>query len=384
MSQAPEGGPLGVFGWLLSGSIALVALTIILLIGILLVGGTATDLGATDDPFNTTASPNSEVGTAISFASTEGEREVLAVYDVNDSTGYAVEFTGASDSYLESDQQVDIGDDSWTVSTWARVDDGAKNNLMTAVSADGRVLIQYLNGTWSAWYYDEADRNSWRANVSAPDQPGNLSLVTATSNGTHLWIYANTTRGDTVNITGSSIEDATLNSTNWDGSLDETRTFDDETNDSEQSTHYNNPVAPRDERNRTARITYDEGSGQSTAIYFTGVSASLSNFSWVSTGLPGNRLSEGTDYQLSEADGTITAIDGGLIDGAPVVWIDYRYQPISNVGQVSEALQGAFDLFSNVPLIIPAVAVLSVLIGGIIGAIKLADVGQIAPRKGQR
>lgn len=387
--MSTDDGPngLGIFLVLIIGSVALVVFTVTLLLGMTLVGGMAADMGETIEPYNTTASPNPEPGTAIQFANTAGKREVIEVYQVNDSTGYAVNLTGADDSYVQSKESVNLAaDDTWSVSTWARVDSDAQTQTMTAVSANGRVLIQYNGsaGNWSAWYYEEGDRDSWRVNVTA-NQPGNLSLVTATSNGTHFWIYRNATKGQVVNITGSNIANATLNATNWHGTLEETRVFDDETNDSEQSALYNNPVAPRDERNRTARIMYDEGKGSTTAIYFTGTQADLSNFTWTKSGLPGHELTEGADYELRKADGTITAIVGGSIDDAPVVWIDYRYQALSNLGELNEALQVAFGLISRAAIAIPAIAVLIVLIGGLFGAIKLANFEfDIPGKKGNR
>lgn len=372
-SQGDDGAGLGVFSVLLGGAIALVVVTIIALLGLVVVGGMAESMGTEGDPFNTSSSADPVTGQAVSFENTQGEREVLEVYSVQDSRGNAVRLTGADDSYVQSQESVDLASgDNWTVATWARVRDGQGAASMTAVSADGEVLIQY-NGSrseWSAWYYDEGARNSYRANVSAPDQPGNLTLVTATANSTHFWIYANQTRGETVKITGSNIVDADVSSGNWNGTLDETRTFNGTTNDSEQADLHNNPVAPRPSRDRTARLMYDEGQGDTTAIFFTGTRADLSNFSWVD-GLDGHELTEGTDYEIDTSAGTITALDGGKIDGAPVVWIDYRYQPLNPVGKVSEAIQPAFQLLGTSVIVIPAAAILAVLVGGLIGAITL-------------
>lgn len=373
-SQDGDGAPLGVFSVLLGGAIALVVVTVIVLLGLAVVGGMAQSMGTEGDPTNKTGSPNPATGQAVSFENTAGGREVLEVYSVEDSRGNAVRLTGADDSFVQSQESVDLASgDNWTVATWARVRDGQGSASMTAVSANGEVLIQYngSEGNWSVWYYDEGARNSYRANVSAPDQPGNFTLVTATSNGTHMWIYANQTKGDVVDVTGNSIVDADLSSTNWNGTLDETRTFNGSTNDSEQADLHNNPVAPRPTRDRTARLMYDEGQGDTTAIFFTGTRADLSNFSWVD-GLNGHELSEGTDYEIDTGAGTITALDGGKIDGAPVVWIDYRYQPLNRVGKVVDALRPAYQLLGTSVIVIPAAAILAVLIGGLIGAISLA------------
>lgn len=365
---------LGVFAVLVIGAIALVVLSIMLLLGMQLVGQTAGNLGETGGVTNESASPNPVTGSAVSFEDTSGASEVSQVYQVNDSTGYAIRLTGYSDSYYESQQDVDLSaDETWSVTTWARVNDSVSSENMTAVSANGRAMIQY-NGSsdqWIGWYYDDGTLNSYRLTTSAPDQPNNLTLITFTHNQTHLKLYRNTTLAATQNVSVSAIEDPEINATNWDGTLEETRVFDDATNDSEQSELYNNPVAPRPDRNRTARLMFDEGSGSTTAIYFTGTRADIYNFSWVH-GHDGNILNEGTDYELSESDGTITALGGGKIDGAPVVWIDYEYKALDDVGNLGNSMRRAYSLFGQAVIIIPGVAVLAVLVTGLLAATRLS------------
>jgi hypothetical protein len=300
--MAPDRGQLGIYTVLIVGAVSLVVLSIVLLLGTALVGGMAGAMGVNEDPVNRTASPDPITETAVGFENTNDGREITRVYRVEDSTGTGVELTGAEDSFMQAEADVELATGgNWSVSTWAAVDAGAAGKTMATVSADGRVVIQY-NGTdseWRAWYYEEGGRDSYLANVSAPNQPGDLSLVTATANETHFWIYRNGTRGETKSITTDSIASLNLSATNWDGRLDETRTFDDYTNDTEQSDLTTNPVAPRPDRNRTARLTYDEGEGDTTAMYFTGERATLSNFTWVD-GLAGNLLTEGADYTLNQ------------------------------------------------------------------------------------
>jgi len=368
-------GQLGVFWLLVAGAVVLTVLTVTLLFGMLFVGSVATDLGGSGDPINKTASPNPETAQAVNFENTNGPNEILQVYQVNDSTGYAIELTGTDDSFYKSHSNINLAsDENWSVSTWARVDDDAGSKNMTAISANGRVIIQYngSDGNWSAWYYDDGTGNSYVLETSAPDQPGNLTLVTTTANDTHFKLYRNNSLEATANLSTSNVEDADLNATNWDGTLDEARVFDDATNDSEQSDLYNNPVAPRPERNRTARLMFDEGSGDRTAIYFTRTYADLSNHTWVTTGLNGHILTDGVDYTINQDSGTITALDGGPIDGAPVVWIDYEYRALEDVGQVGQNIAPAFELFGQAVLVIPAIAVLGVLIAGLLAAVSMA------------
>lgn len=372
-NQNSRGQPngLGVFAVLVVGAIALVVFTLTLLLGMTLVGSIAAEIGGAP-PGNKTVSPDPATGTAVEFAETEGASEVLEVYQVQDSTGRAIALTGAPDSYYQSRERVDLAaDDTWSVSTWARVDSGAAGETMTAISANGRVLIQYngTSGEWVGWYYDDGTGNSYRLAGAAPNQPQNLSLVTLTANGTHVTLYRNTTQLDTQSVTTAAVESAELNATGWNGVLDEARVFDDATNASEQATLHANPVAPRPARNRTARLMFDEGSGKTTAIYFTPTVADLSNTTWVASGLPGHTLDEGTDYEIDADSGTITALAGGRIDGAPVVWIDIRYKSLNAVGEVGAAISGAFGLFGASVLVVPAVAVLAVLVGSLVAVV---------------
>lgn len=365
---------LGIFAVLVFGAVALVVLSIILLLGMQLVGQAAIGLGSVQPPANYTSGPDPVTGEAVEFADTAGPSKVLAVYSVKDSTGYGVFLTGAADSYYQSKKKVNLAsDDTWSVSTWAEVAAAGENDTMTAVSADGRVLIQYNGSTseWVGWYYDDGTGNSYRLAGGAPNQPGNLTLVTVTANASHVVLYRNATQLDVQSVTTDAVENADLGAGNWHGTLDETRVFDDFTNASEQSTLHSEPVAPRPRRDRTARIMFDEGSGSVADIYFTGTAATLSNHSWVS-GLAGHELTDGADYTLNQHSGTITALDGGKIDGAPVVWVTYRYEGLNDVGVVARNIGRSFELFGESVIVIPAAALLATLIGGLVGAITLA------------
>lgn len=365
-------GQLGIFLFFIFGAVALVVLSITILLGISFVGGFVDGIG-NGGPIDKTATPDPIVDQSVSFEDTSGANEISQVYQVKDSTGNAVELTGASDSYVSSNAQYTIAEDSnWTVGTWANVDSSAANENMTALSADGRVLIQY-NGSrseWSVWYYAEGSRDSYRVNISAPNQPGNYTWVEANHNGTHLQVFANTTGGEIANTSKSNIQSANTNTTNWDGSLDETRTFDDSLNSSQRSDLVSNPIEPRKGTNRTSRVMYDQRSGSEYPVYFTGTTVTAHNFTRVS-GLPGNELTEGVDYTLNTDGGTITALANGRIDGAPVVWIDYEY--LDGVSNNGRTILDAFNLFSNSILIIPAVATLVVLLGLVLGVMNLTS-----------
>lgn len=375
--MALDDSGLGVFNVLVAGAIALVLVTVIALLGLTLVGGMTSGLADDLTAQNRTSSPDPVTGAAVSFEDTSpGSGDVTQVYRVNDSTGYAVELTGANDSYVRSQGGVDLYEnDTFTASTWARVNSSSSGETMTVLAAGSDVTLQYngTDGNWTAWYYESSTGDSYRVDVDAANQPDNLTWVAAWRNETHFTIYRNTTQGEIVNISASNRSaSGEFNASNFNGTLEETRVFDEALNSSERSGVVNNPVAPRPEANRTLRVMYDEGSGSTTALYFAGGErADLSNFSWVH-GHDGHVLTEGTDYEIDLSDGTITALAGGRIDGAPVVWIDYEFKPSDRILDLVEPLGTAFGLLSTSTLVIPAAAILAVLIGGVIGSIAFA------------
>lgn len=378
MSNSGGGNGLGFAILAIIGAVSLVVFSITALTGLIVVGGMSASMTGDSAPSNVTSSPNPITGTAVSFADTWGGAEILDIYTVRDTTNTSVNLTGAPDSTVTADGTIPIAtDDTWTRCTWARVDPDAAARTMTALSVNGRLIIQY-NGSaseWSAWYYDDGSRNSFRVNVSAPNQPGNFTHICAWHNATNLGIVRNTTTGESVNVSavesGGNIADVWPNAENWDGRLDESRGFDSTLNSSQYAALHNYPVLPLTNATRLWRITYDESSGSKTKIYFTSTRATVSNATW-DDGLRGSRLDAGSDYTINEGEGSVTALADGRIDGAPVVWIDYRYRPLNRVGKVSRAIAPAFELLASVSLVIPAIVVLGLLIGGVLYGLSVA------------
>lgn len=354
---------------LVGGAVALVIFSIVLLLGMAVVGGMLDDMAQTGEERNKTAEPNPITGEAVSFADTSGPNAVTEVYELQDSRGYGIALSGASDSYYQSGDDITLDGANWSASSWGSVDN--ESATMTLLDVDGEILIQY-NGTtseWGAWVYNESSRDTYFLSGNAPS-PDNLTLVTVSGNSTHLTLYRNDTRLDTV-TRGDSVA-SQWNASNWNGTVEEVRLFRDYTNSSEQSALYTDPVKPAKNRDRAARIMFDQGGGSSTPVYFAGTSATLHNARWTQAGLAGHTLTEGDDYTISQLEGTVTALSGGEIDGAPVVFIDFEYAPINSVGEVGLAIGDAFTLFATAGIIIPAIAVVAVLVGGLVGAVNYA------------
>lgn len=291
---------------------------------------------------------------------------------VVNSRGYAVNLTGADDSYVESKQSFELStDDTWTVSVGARADAEAAGDTMTAVSLDGRLTIVYngSQGVWTAWYYDEGARNSYQVNVSAPNQPGNLTNVIVWSNGTHLAIYRDNTQGDLKDITTSSIADAPVSSTNWNGRLDEVRTYDDALNTTQRQQVVGSPVAPLPGTNRTSRTMFDEPEQRTQDIFFTDTRLETSNATF-SQGYAGDVMDRKdlisditgeTDYVWETSGPQIYVVEGGELDGAPVAYVEYDYE--GALSSIINAWSDLVGLAALLPLLFVVVAIIALVRG---------------------
>lgn len=282
-------------------------------------------------------------------------------------TGFAVNLTGSDDSFVESKSSVDIASDgNWTVSVWARADAEASSANMTAVSLNGRVLIWWngSSGNWSAWYFDEGSRDSFRVNVSDNgEQPGNFTNIIVTANESTLAIYRNNTLGGTANVTGDSIEDAPVNATNWNGRIEELRTFDKDLNDSKRQELVDSPVEQQPDISPTTRAMFDQPDKDDQLLLYTDTFLRVSNATY-SAGFaeqimdgpsPGNDILMQTDYDWDEAGPRIRPIDGRELDGAPVAYVTYEFD--SALSGFVNAWAAFTDVASAIPLVAIVIAI---------------------------
>lgn len=268
---------------------------------------------------------------------------------VYNSRGYAVNLTGASDSYIESDSNIAIAtDQNWTVATWARVDQPSVSENMTVLSINGRLALTY-NGTtseWVAWYYNDGSGNSHEVAVAAPDQSGNFTHLTATLNGTHLTLYRNNTASNSVDVTASGTVDAPVNSSNFNGRLEETRTFDKVLNSSDRGELVKSPLEPQPGQNRTARVMYDEPYRSNQLVLFSGASLDQSNVTF-SSGFEGSKVAE-KNYTF-DSTGPRIRVDSQT--NLPVVYVDYTIKELGP-GTVVPELSSALVLAAMLPTLL--------------------------------
>lgn len=304
-----------------------------------------------------------ETGEWVAVSNAAGYDETVV-----DSRGYAVNLTGASDSYVQTKHGIELaGDATWTISAGGRVDSEAASDHMTLVSADGRVVIEYdgANSQWSAWYYDEGSRDSYRVNVSAPNQPSSWAVVTAWSNGTHVAIYRDGTRGEVVNTTTSNIASASVESQNWNGRMDELRVFDDALSDATIGELSSDAVAPQPGTNRTARAMFDEPGRAEQRLFFAPTSLVTSNATY-SGGFPGsemdgastlNDITGATDYQWSTQGPQIKPVGGGELEGAPVAYVTYQRE------EALASIVSAWASFAELAALLPLLLIILVIMG---------------------
>lgn len=304
-------------------------------------------------------------GTFASIGSQAGVQE-----SVFKTTGHAVELTGADDSFVESASDFTVSSgDNWTVSVWALVDSGQGDENMTAVSVDGRAVISF-NGSadqWEGWFFDEGSRASFQANVSASgNEVGNFTNVILWHNGTHLSIFRNGTRGDITATAGNGFADAPVNATNWDGRLEELRTFGDAVDSTDRSELVNSPVDGQPDTDRTARAMFDQPDAATQLLLFTDTHLTTSNTSFA----PGFARDEmqgsgnliGGDYRWRESGPQIAPIAGSELGDAPVAYVNYtRLDP--RVNDIRTGIETSYSLVEVVYIVL--------LIGSIVVALRV-------------
>jgi len=270
-------------------------------------------------------------------------------FSANQTLGTSVAFTGANDSKLKGSATA-AHDQTWTVSTWVEADEV---RTQRAVQFGGWFMLDLVNNsgnaTWRVTYYDDADWKTY--NLSAPaSSPTTMTNVVVTANESVLTISENNTQIASTDLADASGAPVPQNVSNFDGRLEETRVLDDVVTSNQKQTLYVEPTAPV-RANETARIYFDARAGETTIdVYRTGADLTLSNATVVdgfegqdleSAGLLGNG-----DYRRN--GDTVIAVDGGNLDGAPVVFVDYdgvggRF---FNLSQVSGPISGAMGLIA--------------------------------------
>lgn len=342
-------------------------LVIALLVGVTLIDTLASGESGIDERITRDHALLGDAGTAVTFD--EGQDGKGTNETVFKTTGFAVNLTGADDSFVESDSNFTIStDQNWTVSVWARADSEASAANMTAVSLNGRLLIWWngSKGNFSAWYFDEASRDSFQVNVTDNgDQPGNFTNIVVQANGTHLRIFRNNTVGDVKDITGSGISDAPVNATNWNGRIEELRTFDEVLNNSTRQELVDTPIEQQPTVSPTARVMFDQPDRDTQLILYASAALTESNVSY-SDGFAAQEMTragivQDNDYQWTDDGPKINPQSGGELDGAPVAYASYDFDTAlaDTIGAWADVVKVA----ALIPVLLISLVILSRLRG---------------------
>lgn len=283
--------------------------------------------------------------------------------------GTEVKFEG--NGAVEGPSGDDVSGD-WAVCTWAKPDDTDAN--MTVAVVDGEHHIQYHGNRstpqWVGLYYDPGEREDYDVSVAATDTANRTHLCFQEQDD-NITLYANGTASPSVNTTGAySLTVARYNLSDLNGSVDETRVYNASTNASQRTSLRDHPSRPLPALTPTARLMYDARSGPVSAfpIYFAGSDATVTN-AQLQPGVSGDTLQEGTDYTTSNpglAFPKLSVVDGGDLDGAPVVFVTYD--------STDNGFTGTFNAMWNGLTQVPQFVALGfVLLGGVVAMQLMRD-----------
>lgn len=239
--------------------------------------------------------------------------------------GDAVQFTGAPDSELSGQAELNVSG-NWTVTTWAERDTGVGGDRRV-MQLDGWLYITHLNDTqqWRVTYYDAATLQVYSVTAPSPS-PTTWTFLEVERNATALSLARNNTTVASTPIDGAG-DGQIIEAANWDGRQEETRVINETLTGEQSGEIYATPTAPL-AVDEVARIYYDGYSGETSVdVYRTGADLSMQNASFVE-GFAGEPLVEDDVLDLAvddyQRDGTaISTTSDGNLTGAPVVFVEY-------------------------------------------------------------
>ena len=289
--------------------------------------------------------------------STDGSTltDITQIDDVTLTTGYALAFSDGG--HVDANIEDEIGAE-WSVCAVAAVDEAHSDANMAIYAHDNEsVLLEYRGGEWAAHYNDGSQTAD--ATIEATD-PHSLSPVCAVFDGDELVVWDGHEPSEPGQL--SSETEPRPITIGFEGTIDEVRTFDGAIADDSVARFADEPVDALAEENHRSRMMFDEGEGTTTTIYYQDTDGDVVDAEWTD-GVEGPELVENEDW--SSENLRIIALEGGLLDGAPVGYaISEDGGGIIASGQFVSLLWTGLTLFSVV--IIAAVAV------GVVAAVSQA------------
>lgn len=223
--------------------------------------------------------------------------------------------------------------DSWTACSVGALSEGVNQqaHYTLLAIANETVTLRFADGNWTARYIP--DNESETAASAAASSPTDLTAVCGR--------YDNTT--DTLDLAvdgtvAASSADGQVDQTRqpsvaWDGTIDETRVWGRALSDSDLAAYGDDPVTALPGTDRQLRVMFDEDLGGETRTHNANGRAGLVGTATIGDpGVPRPGISEGDDWEARN-DGTfeIRAVEGGYLDGAPIVFITGGIGPFGSV-----------------------------------------------------
>lgn len=302
--------------------------------------------------------PSKDVQTAVELEGTNWvtiDDTVAEDEHVYDSGGYALNLTGANDSYFESTDPIELTtSDNWTTSAWGLQDETHAEN-QTLLSVKGEILISYdgSSNNWSVWFYDSSTRDSYRFSVNATEQPTDLTNVVLKRTNNTLTLYEDATALYTKDISGDNVAESP-DDENWNGRVEEVRVWQRALTSSEITDHTTDPIDPIP-TNATARVMFDEPYRDNQLLFYNSGEIETFNATY-SDGLPGTELTQagllGGDYEWRKNGPQIKPTEGGELEYAPVAYVGYGSKSLFGgyVSAVNSTVKLAMAMLIIIPL----------------------------------
>lgn len=238
---------------------------------------------------------------------------------------------GSNVSYIEDPTPDRVWQDDWAVATTVREPTDAAINPQAYYSLyagdNETVHVLYENGTWTARY----NRGGQSAVAQTPvsQDPIEHTPIVATWDDAagELTLYVGGEQRDTAALTDEKVPRGAAIS--WHGGIDEVRTYNATLDEAAASAYAAEPVQPIQPADAEARLMFNED--EETFVYYSGGDAEIVGDVGFGAGVAQPTLQEGTDYELTSSPTEFRAVEGGFVDGAPVVFLSWSDGPFAGV-----------------------------------------------------
>jgi len=250
---------------------------------------------------------------------------------VDDDTAGALEVSLSTETavYLGGNSYVDdptdesvFGNGSWTVAATAEPieSDGFNPDATyTVYAADNEtVKVLYESGNWTARYETPAGDTAFVTGNAELTRTPIVAQYNSTADELALYVDGQLVDTDTPDG-GINSQDVNFA---WIGSIDEVRVVNATIGTGGASDYAAAPTAPLATSNTVAHAPFNDGR-EDTVYYANGSASFVGDNVRFSDGVADPAIEQGTDYQLSTSPVVISALDGGVLDGAPIVFVEY-------------------------------------------------------------